>query len=62
MSIKTDLFLRCKRCGGRKYIGEEYYALGSIYVDVTCLHCAHSRDISVQKLKIFIAKLESMRS
>lgn len=61
MAVKTNLFLKCKKCGGRKYIGEEYYAMGSMYVDVTCIQCAHSRDITVQKLNIFIKKLEKAR-
>lgn len=58
MVVRTNLFLKCKKCGGRKYIGEEYYAMGTMYVDVTCIHCAHSRDIAVHKLEIFIKKLE----
>lgn len=60
MSLRARLHLKCKRCGGRKYIGEEYYAMGAVYIDVTCLHCAHSRDITVQKLELFLSKLEKL--
>lgn len=60
MAIRTDLVFKCRRCGGRKYIGDEYYAMGAMYVDVTCLQCAHSIDISVEKIKEFIAKVEKI--
>lgn len=58
MAIKTSLIFKCLRCKGRKYIGDEYYAMGAWYVDVTCLQCAHSVDISVEKLKEMLRKLE----
>jgi len=43
--------LKCKKCKGLKYIGEEYMAYGTMYVDVTCIKCGHSKDIEVVKLK-----------
>jgi len=48
----------CKRCGGTKYIGEQYYSLGELWVDVTCIQCAHSVDIEVAKLEKFIEQTQ----
>lgn len=41
-----------------KYIGEEYHSLGELWVDVTCIQCAHSVDIEVNRLNAFIEKIE----
>jgi hypothetical protein len=57
MSI-SKLRLKCAKCGGPKFIGDEYYALGTYYVDVTCVVCADSVDISVEKLNKFLDTLE----
>lgn len=58
--IKFPRFtMKCSKCGGLKYIGEEYYSLGELWVDVTCIQCAHSVDIEVSKLNAFIEKVES---
>lgn len=48
----------CKNCGGIKFIGDPYYAYGTYYVDVTCVVCADSKDIELEKLKAFIKTLE----
>jgi len=50
--------MKCKRCGGLKYIGEEYHALDRYWVDVTCLQCAHSKDIETTKLYDLLVKLK----
>lgn len=50
--------LKCKNCGGLKYIGDEYYAMGVYWVDVTCIACSHSKDIEVTKLYKFLYKLK----
>jgi RNase P subunit RPR2 len=49
--------LRCKKCKGVKYIGEEYVAFGTKYVDVTCMKCGHSKDIDVESLKKYLKAL-----
>jgi RNase P subunit RPR2 len=51
----------CKKCGGMKYIGEEYYMLSEYWVDVTCIKCGHSVDIEVKRLNALLEKLESMK-
>lgn len=50
--------LICKNCGSLKFIGDPYYAYGTYYVDVTCVSCSDSRDISVEKLNEFLRVLE----
>lgn len=50
--------LVCKNCGGTKFIGDPYYAYGTYYVDVTCVVCADSKDIELEKLEAFIGVLE----
>jgi predicted nucleic-acid-binding Zn-ribbon protein len=54
------LLMRCKFCGGAKFIGEEYYAFGEVWVDVTCIKCAHSKDIEKKKLDDFLEKLSKI--
>lgn len=49
--------LKCKKCGGPKFIGDEYYAFGTYYVDVTCVVCSHSKDIEVNKLNKLLEEL-----
>lgn len=49
--------LKCKKCGGPKFIGDQYYAFGTYYVDVTCVICAHSKDIEVSELNKLLKKL-----
>lgn len=50
--------LKCSKCRGLKFIGDEYYAYGSYYVDVTCILCGDSKDIEVEKLKKFLHKVD----
>lgn len=52
---------KCKKCGGLKFIGEEYYAFGIYYVDVTCIKCADSKDIEVSELNRLINKLSNKK-
>jgi hypothetical protein len=58
MVFKSPVPLRCIKCGGMKYIGEPYHAFGEWHVDVTCLVCAHSRDIEMKRLKSFLESLK----
>lgn len=51
--------LKCAKCGGLKFVGEEYYAYGTYYVDVTCVVCSDTKDITVEALKSFLKKLSS---
>lgn len=55
-SITTSFI--CKRCSGVKFIGDTYHALGTYWVDVTCIKCADSVDIEVDVLEKFIKKLK----
>jgi hypothetical protein len=48
---------KCKKCGGPKFVGDEYYAFGTYYVDITCVICSHSKDIEVSKLNKLIEQL-----
>lgn len=52
-----DFRFKCKKCGGLKFIGEQYHAFGTYYVDVTCVKCADSKDIEVSVLRELISKL-----
>lgn len=56
----ASIHLKCANCGGLKYIGDEYHALDRMWVDVTCINCAHSVDIEVSKLTSFLKKLENV--
>jgi hypothetical protein len=58
--IKQAKF-KCAKCGGPKFVGNPYYAHGTYYVDVTCIVCSDTKDIDVEKLKIFINKLEQQK-
>lgn len=53
--------LKCSTCGGPKFVGEEYYLNGSMYVDVTCVKCSDSKDIKVEDLRRFLSKLKAQR-
>jgi hypothetical protein len=53
--------LKCSHCGGPKFIGEQYYNGGFYYVDVTCVTCAHTKDIKVSDLNLFLDKLSKQR-
>lgn len=55
-----SLNLKCKNCGGLKYIGDEYHALDKMWVDVTCIQCSHSVDIEVERLNKFLNKLKRL--
>ncbi len=52
---------KCKKCGGFKFIGEEYYAFGAYYVDVTCIKCADSKDIEVSELNKILSQLNNQK-
>lgn len=47
----------CKHCGGAKVAGEQYYALGEDWIDITCVKCSHSKDIKVKDLKDLVDKI-----
>jgi predicted nucleic-acid-binding Zn-ribbon protein len=49
--------LKCAKCGGMKYIGEEFHFAGEMWVDVTCINCSHTADIEVNKLNNLLQKL-----
>jgi hypothetical protein len=49
--------LKCKKCGGLKFIGDPYYAYGTYYIDVTCVICSDTKDIEVDRLNQFLEKL-----
>lgn len=38
-------------------IGSQYYAMRKNWVDITCIHCADSRDIEVRKLNKILRSL-----
>tara|TARA_B100002019_G_scaffold73910_3_gene63891 strand:- start:8902 stop:9105 length:204 start_codon:yes stop_codon:yes gene_type:complete len=59
MDIKTNIPLKCTRCGGAKYIDEPYPIFDTWYVDVVCIACGHAKDIPVSELRELISKLES---
>lgn len=59
MEIKTKVPLKCSNCKGLKYIGDPYHAFGKWYVDITCLICADSKDVEVDKLKKLLRILEA---
>ena len=52
--------MKCKYCNGAKYVGEEFYLFGELWVDITCLNCAHSVDIKVEEFNKFVEKVEAM--
>jgi hypothetical protein len=58
--IKQAKF-KCAKCGGPKFVGNPYYAHGTHYVDVTCIVCSDTKDIDVERLKIFINKFEQQK-
>lgn len=53
---------KCKKCGGMKYIGDEYHALDRLWVDITCIQCSHSVDIEVSKLIEFLNKIQKAKN
>jgi hypothetical protein len=53
--------LKCSNCGGLKFIGDQYYAYGKYYVDVTCVICADSKDIEVPRMQRFLKLLAEKR-
>ena len=38
-------------------LGSQYYAMRKNWIDVTCIHCADSRDIEVKKLNKILKSL-----
>lgn len=57
MKVVSSLSFTCSSCKGRKYIGDEYYAMSQWFVDVTCIKCGHSKDIEVIELYKLCKKL-----
>lgn len=57
MSQFSTLKFVCKHCGGTKVAGEQYYALGENWIDVTCVKCSHSKDIKVKDLQDLVDKI-----
>lgn len=57
----NNVRLKCSHCGGPKFIGERYYNGGVYYVDITCVVCAHTKDIKVSDLEIFLTRLSRQR-
>lgn len=53
-----NIKLKCAKCGGPKFAGEEYYFAGTYYVDITCLACADSKDIKVSDFENFLKLLK----
>jgi hypothetical protein len=47
----------CKYCKGTKLVGEQYYALGENWVDITCVRCSHSKDITVEDLELLMRRI-----
>ena len=52
-----NIRLQCSKCGRQKFIGADYYANGTYYVDVTCVVCGDTKDIEVAKLEAFLETL-----
>lgn len=50
--------LKCAKCGGMKCVGEEFHLFGELWVDVTCINCAHTADIRVEDFNKLMEKLE----
>lgn len=61
MILMQNIRLKCAHCGGPKFVGEEYYSNGSMYVDITCVKCSDSKDIKVEDFKKFLNKLSKQR-
>jgi len=51
----------CSKCGGIKTVGEDYYALGEMWVDITCIKCSDSKDISIVELDSLLTKLKKAK-
>ena len=58
MIKKPKFSMTCKNCGGTKYVGDEFYLFGELWVDITCINCAHSVDIEVKRFNDFVDKVE----
>jgi len=59
MDIKVNVPLKCAKCGGAKYVDEPYAIFDTWFVDVVCLTCGHTKDITVSDLKALMSKLEA---
>lgn len=51
----------CSKCGGLKLVGDDYFALGETWVDITCIKCSHSKDISVSELDALLEKINKAK-
>lgn len=56
--MRSRVKLKCAKCGGQKFIGEQYRAFGTYYVDLTCVVCSDTKDVPVDKLNALLAELE----
>jgi transcription elongation factor Elf1 len=57
MKIKLNSNFRCSNCGGMKYVGDPYFAMQRYWIDVTCIKCAHSVDIEINRLNSLLSKI-----
>lgn len=57
MLVNRIVDFRCTFCGGKKMLGSQYYAMRKNWIDVTCIHCADSKDIEVRKLNKILRSL-----
>lgn len=59
--VKNPKFkMKCKHCGGTKYVGDEFHLFGEMWVDITCLMCSHSVDIRVKEFNDFVERVEGI--
>lgn len=58
MTITSKFPMKCSHCKGMKYIGDPYYGMSTWHVDVTCLVCGRSKDLSISELKKNLTILE----
>jgi len=47
----------CKRCGGKMFLGSQYYAFQKNYIDITCINCSTSVDVEVKKINKILSYL-----
>ena len=61
MGLSASIKFLCNHCGGVKFVGAEYYALGEKWVDITCVKCGHSKDTTVKNLENLINRIEGKK-
>lgn len=52
----------CSKCGGVKTVGEDYYAFGEVWVDITCIKCSDTKDITTVELDSLLSKLKKAKN